>query len=97
MGGEKGGRRTKTTRNLWYNYERRGGPQMFASFYDEILSIGEEALLKCNSKVSNLMGTNYKAFFHATNYQSSQSINKNGIKLNWTNPFIFYHFNITPY
>ncbi|CAG8639362.1 2707_t:CDS:2, partial [Diversispora eburnea] len=70
-------------RNQWYSYERKGEPQIFASSYEEIATIGEEALLRCNTKVSNLINSNFKAFFHATNYQSAQSISKNGIKLDY--------------
>ncbi|CAG8518511.1 15869_t:CDS:1 [Acaulospora morrowiae] len=70
-------------RNQWHSYERKGDPQMFASSYEEIIDIGENSLLGCNTKVSNPADINYKAFFHATDYQSAQSISKNGIKLNY--------------
>lgn len=63
--------------------EIKGGPQIFASSYEDIVTIGEDALLRCNTKVSDLMNSNFKAFFHATDYQSAQSISKNGIKLDY--------------
>uniref|UniRef100_U9TR88 Uncharacterized protein n=1 Tax=Rhizophagus irregularis (strain DAOM 181602 / DAOM 197198 / MUCL 43194) TaxID=747089 RepID=U9TR88_RHIID len=31
---------TNFTRNQWNNNERRGGPQMFASSYEDIIEIG---------------------------------------------------------
>ncbi|CAG8495557.1 13192_t:CDS:1 [Acaulospora colombiana] len=70
-------------RNQWHSYERKGGPQIFASSYEENIDIGENSLLRCNKKVSTPADTNYKAFFHATNYHSARSISKNGIKLNY--------------
>ena len=74
--------------NEWHGYERRGGPQMFASSSEEIITIGEDALLLCNTKVTNPMNTNYKAFLRATKYQSGQSISKDGIKLGYCRPFL---------
>src|SRR6185436_18523788 len=71
----------KFLHNHWHSYDRKGDPQMFASSYEEILTIGENTLLESNAKVANAMDGNYKVFFHATDYQSAQSISKNGINL----------------
>ncbi|CAG8717917.1 5306_t:CDS:2, partial [Acaulospora morrowiae] len=68
-------------RNEWHSYERYDGPQMFASSYEEIVTIGKDSLISCNTKVTNPTDSNHKAFFHATNYQSAKSISKNGIYL----------------
>ncbi|CAI2184053.1 19687_t:CDS:2 [Funneliformis geosporum] len=73
----------KFPRNQWNSYERKGGPQMFASSYEYIINIGKDTLLINNTKVANQANTNYQAFFHATDYQSAQSISKNGI-----NPYL---------
>ncbi|CAG8579379.1 8836_t:CDS:2 [Diversispora eburnea] len=48
-------------RNQWHSYERKGGPQIFVSSYEDIVTIGEDALLRCNTKVSNPMNSNFKA------------------------------------
>ncbi|RHZ46637.1 hypothetical protein Glove_610g18 [Diversispora epigaea] len=68
-------------RNQWHSYDKEGGPQMFASSLEEIVNIGENTLIRCNTKVTNAMDINYKAFFHATNYQGAQSISDIGIDL----------------
>ncbi|RHZ69721.1 hypothetical protein Glove_279g57 [Diversispora epigaea] len=65
----------------WHSYDGEGGPQMFASSFEEIINMGENTLIRYNTKVSNPMDTNYKAFFHATNYISIQSIIDDGIRL----------------
>lgn len=72
----------KFPRNQWNNYDRRGGPQMFASSYDEIATKIDE-ILSNNTKVTNSISKNttQRVFFHATNYQSAQAISKNGINL----------------
>lgn len=69
-------------RNQWNSYDRKGGPQMFASSYEDIAT-GIDGFLNNNTKVTNanLMNTTYRSFFHATDYQSAQAISKNGIKL----------------
>ena len=71
-------------RNQWNSYDRKGGPQMFASSYDDIATrIGE--ILSNNTKVTSANSTNTtrRAFFHSTNYQSAQTISKNGIRLGY--------------
>ncbi|RHZ80411.1 hypothetical protein Glove_136g114 [Diversispora epigaea] len=68
-------------RNQWHSYDSERGPQMFASSFKEIIDIEKNDLIKCNTKVVNAIDINYKAFFHATDYQGIQSISENGIKL----------------
>ncbi|CAG8655592.1 10152_t:CDS:2, partial [Acaulospora morrowiae] len=58
--------------NEWHSYERDDDPQMFASSYEEIVTIGKDGLISCNTKVSNPTDSNPKAFFHATDYQSAK-------------------------
>ncbi|CAG8704611.1 15539_t:CDS:1 [Cetraspora pellucida] len=67
--------------NQWINYDRKGGPQMFASSYEDIAT-GIDDFLSSNTKVAdaNTMCSTYRAFFNATNQQSAQAISKNGIK-----------------
>lgn len=69
-------------RNQWNSYDRKVGPQMFASSYSDIAT-GIDKILSNNTKVAdaNLTNTTRQAFFHATNYQSAQAISKNGIKV----------------
>ncbi|CAG8788499.1 14261_t:CDS:1 [Gigaspora margarita] len=75
---------TQFPRNQWNNYDRKGGPQMFATSYEDIAT-GIDDLLSNNTKVAdvNTMCSTYHAFFHATNQQSAQAINKNGIKISY--------------
>ncbi|RIA95321.1 hypothetical protein C1645_816813 [Glomus cerebriforme] len=70
--------------NQWNSYDRKGGPQMFASSYDDIAT-GIDKILSSNTKVADANSTNttQHAFFYATNYQSVQAISKNGIKLKY--------------
>ena len=78
----------KLPRNQWNSYERKGGPQMFASSYEDIINIGKDTLLINNTKVEDPANTNYQVFFHATDYQSAQSISKNGINLYQCRPYL---------
>ncbi|CAG8768349.1 12893_t:CDS:2, partial [Dentiscutata erythropus] len=75
---------TQFPRNQWNNYDRKGGPQMFAASYEDIAA-GIDDFLSSNTKVAdaNTMCSTYCAFFHATNQQSAQDISKNGIKLSY--------------
>ncbi|CAG8491529.1 9412_t:CDS:1 [Acaulospora morrowiae] len=68
-------------RNQWHSYDREGGPHMFASSFEQIVSIGEDALIRCNAKVANIMDNNHKAFFHSTKYENAQCISETGIDL----------------
>jgi hypothetical protein len=72
----------KFPRNEWNSYEIRGGPQMFASSYEDIATRIEGYLCN-NTKVTdfNSMNTTYRVFYHATNHQSAQAISKYGIKI----------------
>ncbi|RHZ77374.1 hypothetical protein Glove_180g101 [Diversispora epigaea] len=64
----------------WY-YDREKGPQMFASSFEKIINIGEDSLIMYNTKITNAMDINYKAFFYSTTYENVQSINEIGIDL----------------
>jgi hypothetical protein len=85
-------------RNQWNSYDRKGGPQMFASSYDDIAAKIDE-ILRNNTKVSNVNSTNSirRAYFHATNQQSAQSISKNGIKLAYSKHNLDFGFNPSYY
>ncbi|PKY41675.1 hypothetical protein RhiirA4_396318 [Rhizophagus irregularis] len=80
--------------NPWGSFSQMSGPQMFASSYDDIAAKIDE-ILSNNTKVSNVNSTNStrRAYFHATNQQSAQSISKNGIKLGYSKHSLDFGFN----
>ncbi|CAG8518544.1 8232_t:CDS:2 [Funneliformis caledonium] len=62
-------------RNQWISYDRKGGPQMFASSYDDITT-GIDNILSNNTKVADTNSTIYTMCFLSRNKLSKRPSNQ---------------------